>query len=168
MAKTNLKILWKDIKGSPAILITFLVIVIFIIYYVYKQNNATSGGAAVPTTGTNTAYLVDTSLLGGSGTTTGGGTTGGGTTTTTGGGTTTTGGGGTTGIVGKTFTAIKSGSLEDNPRGKVLNTIPQGGSFTVLTKTTKPDPGGTSKVYYWVNYNGKHGWLGSDVFNVNS
>lgn len=156
MAKTNLKVLWKDVKSSPAILITLIVVVIFILYYVYKQNNAGSSSTAnSPIYEVSTAGYDNTNPGSGSG----------GTTTPTG------GGGGTnppgTGIVGKIFTTIKTGSLEDSPRGKVIASIPQGGSITVLTKTTKPDPGGSSKVYYWVNYNGKHGWIGSDVFNVN-
>lgn len=170
MAKQNLKVLWRDIKASPAILITLVVIAIFIIYYVYKQNNAAIGGTPVATTGTPTAlYEIATTgytpPIDGEGTGSPTGSGNGGTGSGTGGAGGATGGGS---IVGKVFSTTKAGSLEDNPRGKVLETVPSGGQITVLTKTTKPDPGGSSKVYYWVNYNGKHGWFGSDNFNVGS
>lgn len=167
MAKPGeLSTLWDDLKKSPAVLITLLVAIVVVIYFVYKQNNATSGDVVgTGSTGSDTLYFLNTSQgspPGDTGTSVG----------TTTGSTSTTGTGssssGSTSVVGKMFTTSKAGSLEDNPRGKVLATVPQGGSITVLAKTTKPDPGGSSKVYYWVNYNGKHGWFGSDNFNVGS
>jgi|SRR5579859_6265007 len=171
MTNPELKKIWQDLKSSPAVLVTIIVVIVLIIWYVYKQNNVGgTSGAVVGTgsTGSDTLYFLNTSQgspPGDTGTTTGSTT---GTSGTSTGSTGTTGTTGTSGIVGKAFALTKSASLEDNPRGKVLKSIPQGADVTVLTKTTKPDPQGTSKVYYWVNYQGTHGWLGSDSFNVGS
>lgn len=73
----------------------------------------------------------------------------------------------TAAIKGKTFKTTKAGSLEDNPRGKVLATVPSGASITVLANTPKPDPQkGSTKKYYWVSYGSKKGWFGDDNFTV--
>lgn len=40
--KQDLKVLWKDIKRSPGLLIALIVVIIGVIYFVYKQNAGTS------------------------------------------------------------------------------------------------------------------------------
>lgn len=80
--------------------------------------------------------------------------------------TSTTAGGTQTGGA-QTFVVTKTGaSLETTPHdingGKNILTLPQGGILTFISGPT-PDPGGSGKSYYLVDFNGKQGYVGSDA-----
>lgn len=68
------------------------------------------------------------------------------------------------------YTTTKSASLETTPRnsngGHTILTIPAGAKVTLLSTTPTPDPAGSKKVYYTVQYNGQTGYIGSDSINV--
>jgi hypothetical protein len=56
--KNSLKVLWRDVKKSPGLLIALIVVAIGVLYFVYRQNNG--GSADTTSTTTDPVYHVQT------------------------------------------------------------------------------------------------------------
>lgn len=153
--RADFGVIWRDLKSSPALLITVVIGFILFLYYVYQSNvGNTVAGTNSTASPYYVAYVNDENPSAGATAIAGSTTTG-------------------TGVSGtpvagsvRTIKLTKSGSLETTPHdskgGKNILTVPAGASVTVIGGPVA-DPSGSSKLYYQVSYNGQTGYIGNDT-----
>lgn len=149
----DLKVLWSDLKRSPAILITVIAVIIIILYVLYKQN---SNNASTSTTSTSTGvqpYYVDQISVTPPPPST--------TTTTTSGTTTTTSSGTPKTVTTSGYFATTPGGT-NNGGTNIASLVP--GNVVGLINST-PSVFNNNK-YYQVTYNGTTGYVRSTTIGL--